>query len=302
MHEARAGARVLVAATEHKAVLETAHALAQDGFKVEELKVGRDGLVNLDHLEQALAPDVALVSVMLANNETGVVQPVRHIAERAANVGALVHTDATQAPGRMNFDVTELGVDMASFSAHKFHGPKGVGALFVRRGVRLAPQQHGGGHESGLRSGTSNVPGIVGMGAAASLASRHLRRDIRHFDLLVKQFVTELRDSLDDWEVVGCESPRIPNTVTIRFIGADGEAVLVNAPAILISTGSACTSRVPDASHVLQAMGMTQGEAYECVRISLGRETTQADVSVAVAAIGEAVTRVRELTRQGASA
>ncbi|QZY29679.1 cysteine desulfurase family protein [Nocardioides coralli] len=302
MNAAPPGARILVSATEHKSVLDTAEAIAAKGFKLEVLPVDSDGLLDLDHYERALGRDVALVSVMLANNETGVVQPLERIAAMAGAVDAVVHTDATQAPGRLEIDLEMLGVDLASFSAHKFCGPKGTGALFVRRGLQVTPQIHGGGHEGGLRSGTSNVPGIVGMGAAADLAVQRLVEDRRCYAELMRIFLGELDRLLDDWQVVGSGATRIPNTVNLRMVGADGEAVLVNAPQILISTGSACTARVPDASHVLQAMGMTQETAYECVRISMGRETTPNDVTTAAAAIAAAATRVRELTREGAGA
>ncbi|MBD3923300.1 cysteine desulfurase [Nocardioides cavernae] len=288
--------RVLVAATEHKAVLETAEALTASGVKVEMLPVHRDGLVDLEYLSTALGGDVALVSVMLANNETGVIQPIDQIARLAHHSGALVHSDATQAPGRMQIDVQELGLDLASFSAHKFYGPKGVGALYVRRGVSLSPQQLGGGHEAGLRSGTTNVPGVVGMGAASTLAQQNLAKSVEQSQRLIDLLIGCINEKLPGAEVVTGTAKRLPNTVNLRFPGADGEAVMVNAPNVLMSTGSACTSRVPDASHVLQAMGRSQEEAYECLRFSVGRETTAEEMSVAADCVASAVERVRELS------
>ena len=301
MRQSPPGSRVLVAATEHKAVMETAEALERDGHKVQVLPVRSDGVLDLDSYEEALGPDVALVSIMLANNETGVIQPLREISAAAGAAGALVHTDATQAAGRLPIDVYDLGVDLASLSAHKFYGPKGVGSLFVRRGVDVEPQLHGGGHESGLRSGTTNVPGVVGMGAAADLARTRLIEDASHFRALTEQLVSELSERLDNFEVVSGQASRLPNTVNIRFVGADGEAVIVNAPDVLTSTGSACTSRIPDASHVLQAMGMTQEAAYECLRFSVGRTTTSAEISCATQSVARAVTRVRRLTSEEGS-
>ncbi|UFN46443.1 cysteine desulfurase family protein [Nocardioides okcheonensis] len=288
--------RILIAATEHKAVLETADALAVAGFKAELLPVGRDGLLDLDHYKDALADDVSLVSVMLANNETGVIQPIGEIAELAHRVGALVHTDATQAPGRIEVDVETLSVDLASISGHKFYGPKGVGALYVRRGVDLAPQQVGGGHEGGLRSGTINVPGVVGLGVASALAKDNLVEDADRSRSLIDVFLGHLERAIPGWEVTTGTARRLPNTINLRFAGADGEAVMVNAPSILMSTGSACTSRVPDASHVLQAMGLTQEEAYQCLRFSVGRGTTPHEMSVAAGCVASAVERVRALS------
>lgn len=288
--------RVLVAATEHKAVLETVDALTLAGFKSEVLPVGPEGLLDLKFYEDALGDDVALVSVMLANNETGVIQPLKQIAELAHRAGAVMHTDATQALGKIEIDVEALGIDLASISAHKFYGPKGVGALYVRRGVSLVPQQLGGGHEGGLRSGTTNVPGVVGLGVASSLAKERLVEDSDRCQGLMNGFLDQLEQTVAGWEVTTGTADRLPNTVNLRFAGADGEAVMVNAPSILMSTGSACTSRVPDASHVLQAMGRTQEEAYECLRFSIGRDTTSEEMSVAAGCVASAVERVRALS------
>jgi cysteine desulfurase len=297
MARAASGARVLVAQTEHKAVIDTAHALEDLGFKVDELPVGRDGLLDLASYEAALDEDVALVSVMLANNETGIIQPLRRISDLAHQHGATVHTDATQAVGRIPVDVRDLDVDLASLSAHKFYGPKGIGCLFVRRGVKLEAQVHGGGHESGLRSGTTNVPGVVGMGAAADLAAIRLENDGVAARELLARLVEGLTEGLDGVEVIAAGAPRLPNTLNIRFVGADADAVMVNAPDILISSGSACTSRIPNASHVLQAMSLSQDQAYECLRFSVGRGTTAQEIDKAVEQVTVAVRRVRLLNQ-----
>lgn len=296
--DAKPGGAVLVAATEHKAVLDTAHSLERLGLTVREIPVDRQGLVDLVVLEEMLHESTVLVSVMLANNETGVVQPLRDIADLAHQAGVLVHTDATQAVGKIPVAFDELDVDLASMSAHKFYGPKGVGALYVRRGIHVVSQQRGGGHEGGRRSGTLNVPGIVGMGVAATLASRQLSggEEARHAEL-VDHLIKRLGAELADIEEIAAGAPRLPNTVNVRFRGADAEAIMVNAPNVLVSSGSACTSNIPEPSHVLQAMGMTQSEAYECLRFSVGRGTTREAIEAAVYDVTNAVGRVREVTQ-----
>jgi cysteine desulfurase len=292
---ARPEARVLVASTEHKAVLDTAHALERDGIKVEEVPVTRDGLVEPERLAQLMSDDVALVSVMLANNETGVIQPVQELSRLAHEFGAIFHTDATQAIGRLHVDVEELGVDLASISGHKFYGPRGVGALFVRRGTDLDPLIHGGGHERGLRSGTLNVPGIVGMAHAASLARARVELDANRSEDLVDRLVSGFRALLSDVDVVAEHARRLPNTINLRFAGAEGDAVMANAPTVLVSSGSACTAMIPDASHVLLSMGFTQEAAFECLRFSVGRQTTAEEIDEAVHLVAHAVKRVRGL-------
>lgn len=296
---AKPGSRVLVAATEHKAVLDTAHSLERRGFQVGEIPVDGDGLVHVGELKRLLDDSVVLVSVMLANNETGVIQPLRELAVVAHEVGAVVHTDATQAVGKLQVDLELLGVDLASMSAHKFYGPKGVGALYIRRGVQVAPQMHGGGHEQGHRSGTLNVPAIVGMGAAAALAAASLTDgEAARLAELVDYLVARLSAILPDIRVVASDSPRLPNTVNVRFIGADAEAIMANAPVVMVSSGSACTSNVPEPSHVLQAMGLPQADAYECLRFSVGRGTTKPLIDEAVEELARAVGRVRHLMQQ----
>lgn len=287
--------RVLVASTEHKAVLDTAHSLERVGMKVEEIPVSRGGLIDLGHFRGLMSDDVALVSVMLANNETGVIQPVAELSSLAHEFGSVFHTDATQAIGRLDIDVVALGVDLASVSGHKFYGPKGAGALFVRRGTDLDPLIHGGGHERGLRSGTLNVPGLVGLGYAASLAHVRLEDDNAASSMLVDRLVTGLRASVNEVDLVADRTAKIPNTANLRFVGADGEAVMANAPTVLVSSGSACTAMIPDASHVLLSMGFTQDEAFECLRFSVGRHTTADEIDEAVDLVSRAVERVRVL-------
>lgn len=290
--------RLVTIATEHKAVLDTADWLATTGVSVTILPVEPDGTLDLRLLEDALkADDVALVSVMAANNETGVVSDLAAIADVAHAHGALVHTDATQIVGKLPFRVSEARVDLASISAHKMYGPKGVGALFVSRRVEVASTMHGGGHERGMRSGTLNVPGIVGMGEAAAICAATLADEAIRQSSLRSTLVEALAEQIEGVYETTTVSARLPNTASVRFVGADAEALMVNTPEIAVSSGSACTALVPVPSHVLLAMGLDSIEAAECLRFSLGRSTTVRDVEAAVAALSRSVARVRDLAR-----
>lgn len=278
--------RVVVPATEHKAVLDTAGA-----GEVTIVPVDHRGRLDLDALDHA-ATDAALVSVMLANNETGVVHDLEAVVEIANRRGCLVHTDATQAFGKLDIDLTALGVDFASVSAHKIYGPKGVGALYVRRGVAFDSVMTGGGHERGLRSGTLNVPGIVGFGAAAQRLhpTAAAARSRQLVDVLLERL-----SMLEPITVYSDHHTGLPNTLSLRFCGADAEAVIANAPEICISTGSACTAAIPEPSHVLVAMGVQPEHAFESLRISVGEPTTMDEVERGVQALERAVMRVRSL-------
>lgn len=286
--------RVVTFATEHKAVLDTVGWLASIGSPVTVLPVNRDGLISLDDLEEMLnAGDVALVSLMAANNETGVLSDLAQVVELAHRSGALVHTDATQMVGRLPFDVGDLGVDLVSMSAHKLYGPKGVGALHVAKDVVIAPQIHGGGHERGLRSGTLNVPGIVGFGAAADLALGRMDAEAPRQAELIEHFKTLLMSLVDGVELTTVSPKVLPNTLNIRVKGADAEAVMANAPSVAVSSGSACTALTPEPSHVLRAMGRTDEEALECLRISVGCPTSEQDVETGAELLAGAIQRVR---------
>lgn len=300
--------RVLAPVTEHKAVLEPLNWAQDNSYKIDFLPVAANGLLDLDHLASSLGTDVGLVTVMLANNETGVIQPLARINELAHEVGAVTHTDATQAAGRLAIDVDELGVDMASLSGHKMYGPKGAGALYVRRGTPVEPLMHGGGHERGLRPGTLNVPGIVGIGAAAAIAGTRLAADEQHFAQLIEDLHIELvRASCAPIDFVSqssgaAEPPRLANTRNWRFVGADADAVMANAPTLALSSGSACTSSVPGPSHVLRAMLADDEAASECLRISVGRSTTRSEVVEAAKLLAAAVNRVRDLAQRAVPA
>lgn len=289
------GDHLVTVSTEHKAVLDTCKWLEKSGRSVTLLGVDREGLIDLTELEGSITPQTVLVSIMLANNETGVVQPLREISEIVHARGSLLMTDATQAIGKDPVDVKTLGIDLLALSGHKFHGPKGIGALYVRRRnprVALTAQQHGGGHERGMRSGTLNVPAIVGLGKAAEIA---LAKMAAHSVEMAR-----LRDRLEGalMEIPGVirnghATYRLPNTSNLSFPGVNADALLNAMPGIAVSTGSACTSALMQPSHVLQAMGVLDDDAFASIRFSLSRFTKEAEVDAAVAEVRGAVLRLR---------
>jgi cysteine desulfurase len=285
--------RVLTSAVEHPSVLRTLEAL-RPGVDVVVAPVDREARVAAD---LPIPGGTALVSIMVANNETGTLQPVAEIAARARNAGAVMHADAVQACGKVPVDVHALGVDLLSMSAHKIHGPKGAGALFVRRGVRLAPLYHGGEHERALRPGTENVAAIVGFGAAAELAARELEERARRFERLSRLLLDGVRAAVPGVLVNSPERGRVPNTLNFTIPGAEGEAVLLglDLEGIAIATGSACSSGAAEPSHVLQAMGRSRVEAEQSVRVSLHANSTEADVNACVNALARVVKQLRAL-------
>ena len=282
---------------EHKAVLDTAASLASSGVDLDVLPVERDASPDLAALSERLRrPGRALVSVMAVNNEVGTITDLSAIGRLCRSAGALLHVDGSQALGKVPLEMDEHSIDLLSVSAHKAYGPKGSGALIVRRGVELEPMLLGGGHQGGVRSGTINVPGAIGLTAAAIESNARMVQEGRRQSALISQLVSGLRDALDDVEELGATlERRVPNTVNLRFIGADAEAVMANAPSIAVSSGSACNSRIPTPSHVLLAMGMKPDEAEQCLRFSVGRPTVAGDINVAVEQISAAVRRVREM-------
>lgn len=294
--------------TEHKAVLDVCRYLETRGFEVTYLPVQPDGLLDLDGVKAAIRPDTLLVSVMLVNNETGVIQPIGEIAELAHNAGALLMTDATQAVGKLSIDVDALGVDLLAFSAHKFYGPKGVGGLFVRQRrpnkVKLEAVLHGGGHERGLRSGTLNVPGIVGLGRAAELARQEMAKDSRRIGQLRDQLETALL-TIPGTRINGPrgngprgdgdQQHRLYNVTNVYFEHCDSDALIMGLENIAVSNGSACTAASIDPSHVLLAMGLSETDAFSCLRFSLGRFNTEADIRAAIDAVKAVVEELRAL-------
>ncbi|MEM6287864.1 MAG: cysteine desulfurase family protein [Bacteroidota bacterium] len=288
--------RIVTVQTEHKAVLATCEAMEREGYEITYLPVGPDGLVRLGDVEAALTDETLMVSVMWANNETGVIQPVPEIAALAHEAGALMMTDATQAAGKVPISVNHDGVDLLAMSAHKLYGPKGVGALYVRqRGprVKLQPQINGGAGEGGLRSGTTNVPGVVGLGVAADLARRGLAAEADRLGALRDRFEAGVLAAVPGAHVNAPEAPRLPNTSSIRFEGVRTSLLLPVMRDLAVSTGAACQTRTQQPSHVLTAMGLTPEQSFSTVRFSLGRPTTEVEVDAAVDHVAEAVQAAR---------
>ncbi|WP_420450054.1 cysteine desulfurase family protein [Candidatus Palauibacter sp.] len=298
-HTSAGRPRILVSAVEHDSVFKTAEWLGARGLaRVDFVPVTRSGFVDLNALTRLLGPDVLLVSVMAANGETGVLNPIAKVAELAHAHGSLFHCDATQFVGRMPLNAEDVGTDLVSVSAHKLGGPMGVGALIgTQRALAcLEPVIHGGGHERGLRSGSLNVPGIVGFGQAAAIATAERAHESILVTNLRDRLTAGLEDSLSGVIQIGDVERRLPNTACLRFRNADAEAVTVNMEPVAASTGSACSAGTIEPSRVLLAMGMSPSAAFECVRFSLGRFTTDADIEVAVARTVEAVRYVRKTT------
>ncbi|MGW2628516.1 cysteine desulfurase family protein [Streptomyces chattanoogensis] len=293
------GGLLVTAAVEHPAVLEAARAVtAEQPDSLVVLPVNGDGIVDLEPLGAALrGGNVALVSLMIGNNETGVLTDLAPVCKAAHESGALVHTDATQYVGRLPLDLREIDVDLLSLSAHKFGGPQGIGALFIRRGTSLPhrPLLVGGGHERGWRAGTLNVAGITGLGAAAEAARLQLTHEAAQTATLRDTLEAALTDQIEDCRINGARVPRLPGVTSITFPGLPADAVLAAMPHVAASDGSACSSGAPSPSHVLLAMGHSRDDADSTVRFSLGYATTQRDVERAVAATTEAVRHVRSV-------
>jgi cysteine desulfurase len=293
------GNHIITCVTEHKAVIDTCKHLERHGCEVTWLPVGRDGLINLDELEQAFRPETILVSIMTANNETGVVQDVAAIGQLCRRHKALFHTDAVQAFGKIPLDVEALNIDLLSVSAHKVYGPKGVGALYVRRRrprVRIAPQLHGGGHERGNRSGTLAVPLIVGFGEAAELAARELPEESKRILALREHMRERLLAEVPDSIVNGTLERHLPGTLNISFSYVEGESLLMGLKDVAVSSGSACTSASLEPSYVLRAMGLNDELAHSSLRITIGRFTTREEVDYVVDRIRENVERLRAMS------
>ena len=293
---------IVTIATEHKAVLDPIARLEKDGWRVTVLPVRRDGLVDVAAVDASVTERTALVSVMAANNEIGVLQPIKELAAAAHAKGAWFHTDAVQAAGKVAFDVEALGVDLASITAHKIYGPKGVGALYVRRpstslragnrGVKIAAEIDGGGHERGMRSGTLNVPGIVGFGRAAEIAREEMASESARVGALRDRLLERLLATTDGMTVNGLMDARLPGNLNVSFDGIDGEALLVSLDDIAVSSGAACTQVEP--SHVLKALGHTTDRALASLRFGIGRGTTAAEIDHAAAKVSDVVKRLRQ--------
>ncbi|HHV7519334.1 TPA: IscS subfamily cysteine desulfurase [Burkholderia orbicola] len=291
------GKHLVTVKTEHKAVLDTCRELERQGFDVTYLDVREDGLLDLDGLQQALRADTILVSVMLANNETGVIQPVAEIGALCRARGIVFHCDAVQAAGKIPVDVNALNVDLLTVTAHKVYGPKGIGALYVRRKprVRIESQMHGGGHERGMRSGTLPTHQIVGMGEAFRLAKEEMAEESRRVGALRDRLLAGL-STLDEVYVNGDLARRIPHNLNVSFNFVEGESLIMGIKGVAVSSGSACTSASLEPSYVLRALGRSDELAHSSIRFTLGRFTTEAEVDSVIAQVRDTVGKLRELS------
>jgi cysteine desulfurase len=293
------GNHIITAVTEHKAVLDTCKRLEKEGFDVTYLKVDREGYVTPESVRAAITDKTILVSVMLANNEVGTVQNLTEIGKITREKGVLLHTDATQGVGKTAFDVQAMNVDLASFTAHKMYGPKGVGALYVRRNkprVRLVAQMDGGGHERGMRSGTLNVPGIVGFGKAAEIMTADFQKDNARILGLRERLRARIMGALEETYINGSMAHRLPGNLNISFSFVEGEALMMAIKDVAVSSGSACTSASLEPSYVLRALGVGDELAHSSIRFGLGRFSTEEEVDYVAELVIAKVNKLRELS------
>ncbi len=293
------GNHIVAQATEHKAVLDSCKRLEKYGYQVSYLPVSRDGLIDLEELRRAITPRTILISIMYANNEIGVIQPIAEIGKIAKERKVLFHCDAVQAVGKLPVDVERNAIDLLSISAHKMYGPKGIGALYVRRKdpkVDVAPMIDGGGHERGMRSGTLNVPGIVGFGKACELCQKEMSDEPGRLARLRDRLKDSIMSRLEGTEVNGSMSHRLPNNLNLSFAGVEGEALLMGINDVAVSSGSACTSAMIEPSYVLRALGVSDKLSHSSIRFGLGRFNTEEEVDYVADRVVETVKRLRELT------
>jgi len=293
------GNHIITQATEHKAVLDTCKRLEKYGFRVTYLPVQKDGRIDLDDLKRSMDDKTILVTIMTANNEIGVLQPIREIGALCHERGVLFHTDAVQAVGKVPFNVIQDNVDLASISGHKIYGPKGVGALYVRRKsprVQLVAQIDGGGHERGMRSGTLNVPGIVGLGKACEIAMNEMAEEGKKLGGLRDRLKDAIMGQLDEVYINGSMEHRLPNNMNISFAYVEGESLLMGINDIAVSSGSACTSATLEPSYVLKALGAGDDLAHSSIRFGIGRFNTEAEVDYVAERVVDTVKRLRELS------
>jgi cysteine desulfurase len=293
------GDHIITSVTEHRAVLDTAKRLEKQGVKVTYLPVGTDGLVNPDDVKKAITDKTILISIMLANNEIGTINPVTEIGRIAKERGILFHCDATQGVGKIPVDVEAMGIDLMSFTAHKIYGPKGVGALYVRRKnprVRLAPMMDGGGHERGMRSGTLPVPLIVGFGKACELCGQLMPEESKRLTYLRDKLKDGIINSLEEVYLMGHPTQRLPHNLNISFAYVEGESLLMGLKEVALSSGSACTSATLEPSYVIRAMGVGHDLAHSTIRFGLGRFNTEEEVDYVTKRVIETVNKLREMS------
>lgn len=292
------GNHIITSAIEHPAVRETCKYLEKNGFEVTYLPVYEEGIVRVSDLEDAITDKTILITIMHANNEIGTIQPIAEIGKIARENKIYFHTDAVQTVGKIPVNVEEMNVDMLSLSAHKVYGPKGIGALYVKKGVRLEPIIHGGGHEKGLRPGTENVSGIVGLGKACELAEKNLLEDAKYITNLRDKLIDGILNSIEQSYLDGHRTKRLPNNVNLRFTGIEGESLVLHldSKGVAASTGSACSSKSLEPSHVLIALGLEHVEAHGSLRLTLGKENTEEEVDYVITAVKEVVETLRKLS------
>lgn len=293
------GNHIITMVIEHKAVLDTCKRLEKYGYQVTYLPVSKEGFIDLDELRAAITDKTILVSLMYANNEIGVLQDIEGIGKICHERGVLFHTDSTQAVGKIPFDVQKMNVDLASLSAHKMYGPKGIGALYVRRRnprVQLAPIIDGGGHERGMRSGTLNVAGIVGFGKACEIASQEMPEEIERMRGLRDRLRANLEKRLDEVYINGSMTRRLPNNLNMSFAYVEGESLLMGINDVAVSSGSACTSATLEPSYVLKALGVGEDLAHTSIRFGIGRFNTDEEIDYVAERVAEVVSRLRELS------
>jgi cysteine desulfurase len=293
------GNHIITATTEHKAVLDSCHRLEQSGFRVTYLQVQNDGLIDLDDLKRALDNETILVSIMAANNEIGVLQPVVEIGKLCWERGIPFHSDAVQAIGKVPVDVNRLCIDLMSITGHKLYGPKGAGALYVRNEnprLRVAPILDGGGHERGMRSGTLNVPGIVGLGKACALCAEEMPQEAVNHSRLRDRLRERIMGRLDQVSINGSTEHRLPGNLNLSFAHVDGESLMMAIPDIAVSSGAACNSEKREASHVLRALGVDDELAQSSIRFGIGRFNTEHEIDYAADRVVETVKQLRELS------
>jgi len=296
---AEKGNHIITAATEHKAILDTCKRLEKHGIRVTYLPVQANGLIDLEMLKEAITDKTILISIMYANNEIGVIQPMAEIGKIAKAKGVLVHSDATQAVGKVPVNVLKDNIDLMSMSGHKIYGPKGVGALYVRRKsprVQITAQMDGGGHERGMRSGTLNVPGIVGLGEACAICNADMPEESKRMAYLRDKLRGKLESELDEVYINGTMEHRLPNNLNISFAYVEGESLLMGINDIAVSSGSACTSATLEPSYVLKALGAGDDLAHSSIRFGLGRFNTEEEVDYVAAKVIDVVKKLRELS------
>ncbi len=289
---------IITSAIEHHAVIETCRFLERRGFKVTYLPVDKEGLVNPTDVRNTITDKTSLISIMHANNEIGIIQPIKELAVIAREAGVYIHTDAVQTVGQIPVNVDDLGVDLLSMSAHKLHGPKGVGALYIRKGTKLVPFMHGGGQERNRRGGTENVPGIVGFGKATEIAREVMTEEIERLTQLRDRLINNILEQIDGVRLNGHPTNRLPNNVNVSIDYVEGESMLLNLDLenICASTGSACSSSSLEASHVLLALGLPHEQAHSSLRFTVGKWTTDEDVDRVLEVLPRIVARLRAMS------